>query len=449
MPNKICNIINALKAQIVKYGSLKNLEAFNKKHPDAAKLLPKGAFTRNRKMPLSDLMSFMIWPRAESLSLELLNFSQLIHTKDVTKNDFSTRRKFIHYSYLKEMSSDIMSLRYDVTYNIDRWKGHLLLAADGTTYSIPATDKLKASFMEGRKVGCGDQPLARGIIIKDVLNGLIVASNMEGYGRDEIQLLQDELSTLPECIKRERPLLILDRKYCAYTLLSKLLSLGYDFIIRVKSRFNEEVDSFAASDKNEQIVTLHPASTTVKKIRRLYGAYAPTDNFKVKLVRLKTGIIVMTSLLSESVTDEAVSDLYHKRWDDETTIGFVKNNLQVEIFSGISVNSVEQDFYSKTISYNILSMLVAQAAEKRHERKPNLDRSTYKINWNIALGIFKIFMPKILHSKRDFNSMTDEMLTRMASYVTAVVPDRSNHRAFRKIKHSGKYITLTNYARAI
>lgn len=444
-----CDINNALKAQIVKYGSLKNLENFNSRHPEAAKRLPQGAFTRSRKMPLADLITFMIWPKAESIPIELLNYSQLINKKDVTKNDFSIRRRFIDYSYMKEMGNDIIRVRYNGDSAIDHWKGHLLLAGDGSTFSIPATDELKAAFLEGRKTGRGDQPLARGIVIKDVLNGIIVAANLEGYGRDEIQLLVDGVSSLPECITRENPALILDRKYCAYTLLSKLLSLGYDFIIRVKSRFSEEVDRFADSDRSEQIVTLHPALATVKKLRRLYGADAITDNFKVKLVRLKTGIIVMTSLLSESITDEVMSDIYHKRWDDETTIGFFKNNLQVEIFSGISVNCVEQDFYSKTISYNILSMMVAQAAKKRHECKPNEDSNAVRINWNIALGIFKLFMPAILQSESNFNSLVDEMLTKMATHVTAIVPGRSNHRVFRKIKHNGKYITLTNYARAI
>lgn len=442
-------IINASLNEIVKYGTIENLKKFNISQPEDKQLLPPNAFTRNRKMPLSDLINFIIWPRANSTAVELFHYSQLIKKDDVTKSNVSKMRRYIDFKYLAQLCNDMVKACYAECESVDRWNGYLLLAGDGSTFSLPMDDNIKQAFLEDRKTGKSDQPLARGVILKDVLNDLIVGANMEGYGRDEIQLLIELLEQLAPIIRQQKIVLILDRKFCAYTLIAKLLSLGIDFIIRVKSRFNETIDDFIASGKTVQTGTISPASTTVKKLRRLYGRDIQTDSFNIRLVRLNSGIVVMTSLLTEELTGDTVSDIYHKRWDDETTIGFVKNNLQIEIFSGMSVNCLEQDFYSKIITYNLLSLFISQAAEMRHADKPNEDREKYKINRNIALGLLKLYLPQILHSQCDVNHCLFEMLKEMARYVTQIKHGRHNHRAFRKIKHSGKYITMTNYSRAI
>lgn len=450
MSTQIYNIINNVSAQIVKYGTLKNLIEFNNSLPAEERRLPPNAFTRSRKMPLSDIIKFLILPRAESSTVELLRYSQLIHKSDVTKNDFSRRRGFIHYSYLKSLNESVLNSYYDSDGTPDRWHGYYLWAGDGTTWSLPQTKTLRDAFLKGRKTGHGQHPLARGVVVKDVLNDLIISADMEGYGRDEIKLLINQLENLPACFDKEPVLMVLDRKFCAYTLISRLLSLGMDFVIRVKSRFNVQVDEFIESGQKERIVTLNPASATVKKLRKMYGKSCRTQGFKVKLVRLPKDVVVMTSLMEEGLlTGDTESDIYHKRWNDETTIGFMKNSLQVEIFSGLTVNSIQQDFYSKIISYNILSLLVMQAAVMRHANKPSDNSRKYGINRNVALGIYRLYMPMILQCESNLDTGITKMLNLMSRYVTRIVPDRHNPRVFRKIKHNGKYITLTNYARVI
>ena len=274
------------------------------------------------------------------------------------------------------------------------------------------------------------------------LNDIVVSSGMECYGRDEIALLMDELESLPEEISSWDPVIVLDRKFCAYTLICKMMRLRLNFIIRVKERFNAEVDRFIKSGKKQADIVLRPASTTVKKLNRLYG---PDDyrSFKVRLVRMSGSVVVMTSVTDVSLLSDG-KDVYHARWDDETTIGFMKNNLQVEVFSGISPRSLLQDFYSKTIIYNILSLLVSQAAELRHDKKPR------RINRNVALGILKLNILTIIPASSVTNNKNlDQVLKEISCFSIPVIENRHNPRVFRKIKHSGKYMTLTNYARAI
>ena len=433
-------ILNSVRKEIVNYGKIETVKKFINSHPQCQKIA-NGTFTRTRNMPLPELLRFILMPRTKSSSVDLLEYSHITGTNRVNKSDFSKRRNLLPSGYIKSLHRDITRCIYKRS-NPARWNGYLLLAGDGTTYSLPNTGTIKEIYLEGRRTGRGEQALARGIVLKDVLNDIVVSSNMECYGRDEIALLLDELESLPHEILSWNPVIVLDRKFCAYTLISKIMQMGLNFIVRVKERFNSEVDRFIKSGAKEADVVLSPTSTTVKKLNRLYGK-RDYSSFRVRLVRMSDSVVVMTTVTNVPLLTKD-KDVYHARWDDETTIGFIKNNLQVEIFTGITPKSILQDFYSKTIIYNILSLLVSQAAELRHDTTPR------RINRNVALGILKINILTIIPVSSTTNNINlHRVLNEISCYSIPVRENRHNPRAFRKIKHSGKYITLTNYARAI
>lgn len=434
------NILNVLQTEIVKYGQLENLKNFYNCHPSLGQL-PPGAFSRCRKMTFGDLFNFLIYPRSKSTDIELLEYSHLIGKPNVNKSDFSRRRHAVPARYLYELNRSMVSSLYRLG-RPALWKGHLVLAGDGTTYSLPNTARIREDYLQGRKTGRGEQALARGVVVKDVLNDIVVASGMECYGRDEISLLADEIGSLPQAVLELSPVLSLDRKFCAYTLLVSAMRLGISVIVRVKERFNKDVDEFIHSKDQACEVTLRPAPTTVKKLNRMYGK-GSYEAFNVGLVRLPAGMVVMTTIPGGLSVAEADS-LYHGRWDDETTIGFIKNCLQVEIFSGTSDNALRQDFHAKTIAYNILSALCQQAAMMRH------DRGERRINRNVALGILRLNAVTVMTRVCNINShCVRNVLTEVSRFTTAVIGNRHSPRAFRKIKHSGKYITLQNYRRAM
>lgn len=80
-------------------------------------------------------------------------------------------------------------------------------------------------------------------------------------------------------------------------------------------------------------------------------------------------------------------------------------------------------------------------------RHDDVDR---RINRNVALGILKLNAILALTGKdRVNNTILSFVLNEIARFTTLVKRHRSNPRLFRKMKHSGKYITLYNYRRAI
>lgn len=441
------NIINAYHTNFVNSCSAENLKNFCIAHKQDTEF-PKGAFSRNRKMNLTELMGFLLMPRAESNVLELVRYSRLIDRDNVNKSNFSQRRRLIPHGYIHELLTKDVESYYESNPKPATYQGRLIIAGDGTTYSIPNVPRLKEAFLQGRKTGRGEQPLARGVVLYDVLNHVVVEANMDCYGKDEIKLLNEGCAHLPGVLRSLNPLLVLDRKYCAYTLIYSLLRDNLDFVIRVKSGFSPQLDDFMSSEEKERIVTLTPGGTTRKKLTRLFGQ-GDYSSLTVRACRMGN-VVVITSVLDSAfdLDPDDSPNIYHLRWDDETVIGFCKNNLQIEIFSSTSKDCLLQDFYAKIIAYNYLSLYAGQAAELRRDSILTKTKYDMAIDKNIALGLMKMNWVNVLDPFK-INNSTEKLLKMMGRFMVSVRPNRHNHRAFRKIKHSGKYITLTNYARAL
>lgn len=449
------NYINVLTQTFVKFTDCNNLKNFCREHGIS---FNQSSFTRERIFSLKTLMGLILYPKARSIFIDELAYLESIGRKGASAAAFSKRRNLIPKDYIAAFHADMLSNIYRSGLAPERWNGHLLLACDGTTYTMPDIQSMKDYFLKGRKTGHSDQPLARGVVIKDVANDIIIGANMECYGEDETKLAVRILENLPKDVSELSPVVIFDRKYCAYTLIDRLFSQHIDFIIRAKRKFNAEVDKFFASDLKEQIVDLYPVSQTRKKLRHMYGSEA--THYRVRLVRCSADVVVMTSLLTDSAIaddtlDEATSDhvvqqmssAYTRRWTDETTIGFLKNNLQLEIFSSTKPDIMYQDFYSKVINYNIVTLLARAAAEMRLPRK-KCPMHILGINRNDTLGIvaIKFWKALILNNLKDAWS---DMLKQIGRNTFPIIQNRHNPRVFRKIKTSGKYVTMTNYKEAI
>lgn len=448
MPFEFSSIYNAYHANFVNYSRVENLKKFCMSH-GMTELIPQGTFTRNRKMNLPELMGFLLMPRTQSEVIELVHYSQLIDKDSVNKSNFSTRRRLIPAEYLHELLFQDVQSFYRRLSAPANWQGRLIVAADGTTYSLPDVRHLRDEFLQGRKTGRGQQPLARGIVMYDPLNRLILDAGMDCYGCDEITLLNRAVERLPTYVKTLEPLFVLDRKYCAYTLFYSLMLKGIDFVVRAKGKFSPQLDSFIHSGEKERIISLTPGHTTQRKLSRLFGE-GDYSELKVRACRIGN-ITVMTSVLDPGfkLATQEGSDVYHLRWKDETTIGFCKNNLQIEIFSSTVKNCILQEFYAKIIAFNYLNLFARQAAQLRHDCKKTHSKYEKAINLNIALGLLKLYWAEVVGILTVDDAFPGRLLKLMGRFMVSIRPGRHEPRKFRKIKHSGKYITLTNYARAI
>jgi|GEM_PF-6213762 len=105
------------------------------------------AFTRTRRMPFKDLFNFLLYPRSKSTEIELPEYSHFIGKPNVNKSDFSRRRQYVPATYLKDLNRSIIVSVYGKC-AVSTWNGQVLLAGDGTTYSLPDTPALRHKYLQ-------------------------------------------------------------------------------------------------------------------------------------------------------------------------------------------------------------------------------------------------------------------------------------------------------------
>lgn len=97
--------------------------------------------------------------------------------------------------------------------------------------------------------------------------------------------------------------------------------------------------------------------------------------------------VLVTSLRDEPLYPTAdFKALYHLRWGIETFYGILKTRLELENFSGLSVESVKQDFYATLYLTGLESILTADA-QAQLDQRPTQHRQT--VNRGVAFNIIK------------------------------------------------------------
>jgi IS4 transposase len=117
-----------------------------------------------------------------------------------------------------------------------------------------------------------------------------------------------------------KKLLIFDRGYPSATLIHELEKQGLSFLMRVKSKWNREIDESTTADS---LIKLDEATT-------------------IRVVKFQLPSGEMETLISNlfELPVEEFPALYFKRWPIETKYDVVKNKLALENFTGYSINVI-------------------------------------------------------------------------------------------------------------
>ena len=119
----------------------------------------------------------------------------------------------------------------------------------------------------------------------------------------------------------------------------------------------------------------------------LKNRYPEKINLRIVKLTLPNGKkeYLITSILdNKNFTLEDFNKIYNLRWNQEVYFDFQKNIMEVENFSGKSVETIKQDYYSIVLVGNLhsLKLYVPNAAQKQ-DGKP-----TSATTFSIRRGIF-------------------------------------------------------------
>jgi hypothetical protein len=216
----------------------------------------------------------------------------------------------------------------------------------------------------------------------DVLNGVCINAVIDDKKSEKSFIFNDHVKKFTK-----EAIIIYDRLYADYSVISFHAKGGYDYVIRcsLTSSF-KEVSDFVKSDCFDKIVTLK-VTERQKKFVKENGL---PEFVMVRLVKviLSNGTIevLITSLLDgKTYKLEDFQWLYHKRWCIETYFSRLKNLLEIERFSTKTVIGIEQDFHSLVFLSTLESVLIKEDEEKLC--KENSDKKLkyeYKINKSVS-----------------------------------------------------------------
>ena len=209
-------------------------------------------------------------------------------------------------------------------------------------------------------------PQFRTMKLVDVESRLVLDVEHGPWPTSELELAERLLPRIPV-----GSLVLADRQFYAFAFLWSLFSNGSDFLVRAKTgRKSIKLKVVKILSVGDELVEL----TCPRYLRRRLAGLP--DRWLLRRVRYRVDegqlVEVLTTILdSELVTQREVADLYHDRWEVETTADELKTHLCACAtvnhpipFRGKTPDRVEQELYSTLIAYNLLRRLIVTAAAK-------------------------------------------------------------------------------------
>jgi len=404
-------------------------------------------FSRNRILNFQTIVLLLINALKRSLNIELLSFFESFTENTIcTKQAFSKQRRKLKALFFHDWNQVLASNFYKY-YQYVRWKGFKLLAVDGSSVLLPDTEEVRNTYGYTSNQTSHGSPVARICVLYDVLNQLAIKGFLHPYTVSEesvvLEVLQGE--------NLSESLLLFDRGYLSYWLIHQLLERDTHFVMRASCNANNTVKDFLASKATDITVEIYPPDSSLKKLREMDLAISKATPVKIRLVKvlLDTGEIevLITNLYDTTLyTKEDLKQVYHLRWGIETYYGYIKDELQLGVFSGISPLCIEQDFASNLFLFNLQSIIEKQC--EPYVNKISCKRKyQYKVNKNISWASLKHRVVK-LFIEEEPPDVLRELETLFCRYLEPIRPGRKYPR-INKRKPNSKHYTLTNYKRAI
>ena len=205
------NLLSKICAELIVFlKEIINSDDFIKQHRQSPT-----DFIRQRKLPFSTLLFFLINLIKGSYQDELDHFFKAIFRFDVakrivTKAALTKARMKLKYEAFIDLNSQLINHFY-LNFRPLKWNGFTLLAIDGTTVQLPRIKSITKHFGAWNPRQGGECPMARVSQMFDPLNHVTVDAIIEPKKTGERELAAFHfLKLMP------KDLILLDRGYPAY-----------------------------------------------------------------------------------------------------------------------------------------------------------------------------------------------------------------------------------------
>jgi len=310
---------------------------------------------------------------------------------------------------------------------IDRWRGHRVVATDGTCMSLQDTKELCSSFgLHKGYHGVHRYPLAKMVMLVLVETMIAIDYRIGRYKTDETELLKPMLKTL-----RKGDLLLADRHFAGSNLYWLYESEGLEYltpahqklkISRLKRLWNYGENDFVAK----------------LKIGAFYRRQNPDMPRYIKARFIQVEIRVrgkyqrvwlVTSLLDAYAYPAAeVAELYGRRWRIETMFRRFKVDMDSDLLRSKSPDAVHKEVAARICALNIVGTIMLEASIAN-----NVD--VLRISFVDAVRTIIAFAPHLaVRPPEQLPAIYRRMLVEIAARQVPYRPNRSEPRKLKFCK---------------
>jgi DDE family transposase len=391
-------------------------------------------FTRQRLLSFPIVMLLLLQKTTKSIQRHLHVFFHQLRPQQgaptVSAGGWTqARAKLSHTAFIELNQQILLPCFYapEQTEHRRTWRGHRLLGVDGSLLRLPSHPEVFAIFgalAVANHLGPTGITYAPGrlSVLYDLLNHLGLDARLEPVAQSETDLAAAQLERV-----EKNDVLIWDRGFTGFILMAQVLARDAHFVGRCsQSSFAAAQEMFrvnrAGRSKRVKLVAASDQRVGLKKLG------LPTELIvRFVSVRLLTGEleVLVTSLLEQELyATEEFLEVYHWRWNQETYHQMLKGRLDLENWSGQTVEAVRQDVQAAVFVSNVESLLSQEPQEKLRAEDATRQYPA-QVNRAVSYHALKERMLDLLWSRQPIEKVLAEIQRWMRSNPVSVRSDRS------------------------
>lgn len=395
-------------------------------------------FTRNRQLTFPVMMLFILQKTVKSIQRHLHEFlddlAGGILFETVTSGAVSHARAKLKESAFIELNRDcVLPAAYSSERDIQRWRGHRLFGFDSSLLRLPDSEELGQEFgwkeASNQNGATGTRyPEGRLSVAYDLLNQMGHDARLTSSKVGEVTLAIKQLHHL-----QPSDVGITDRGFSGYVYFASISQRQSHFIGRCSTgSFLDAQRMFRLNRANQsKVVWLFAPPDQKAECRRL--GLPLKIQVRFVSVRLPNGEleVLATSLLDESLYPTAeFLQVYHWRWGHETYYMMLKGRMDLENFSGRTVEAVRQDLHAAVLIANLESVL-SDPAQAGLTRKSANATQPLKVNRSTSYHALKLKLLDLLYRDIPAAQVIQQLTRLFVGSPVAVRPERTAPRSDR------------------
>lgn len=348
-------------------------------------------------------------------------------SRTVSKAAYSkARAKLRHAAFIELNRQAVIQTMYEDG-DYDTLYGLRILAVDGSRVLLPMNDETRKAFGAVEyKNQCegvsGEHCYALASVLYDVLNRVSLDARLASIRTYEVDIAAEHLRHI-----EATDLVIYDRGYSSFRMLALADAAAGYFLVRCqRSSFKIAKAMLAGSGKDDVVVTVPAPPTFAANPKNKELPHMLTVRFIRVVLDSGEYEVLATSLLDQAQYPLTLfKELYYLRWGIETFYGILKTRLNLENFSGLSVESIRQDFHAAVFLTGAETILTG---ETEAQLKQQVGGQHKKVNKAVSFNAIKYRAFELFYSKEPQEQVLEEFEVLFKQSPTLIRKDKKPKR---------------------